>query len=151
MGSKQTEVLVYDQHGFSKLIGRMRATLREKGQFRVQIRTSRKRSLEQNSCYYEWIDQIYIEQGEDTKEEIRRFCKLEFFSPILMRDNDEFRETMSPILSKLSHPERMRVMDLIQVSSICTTAQMSEGMERMQMHYAALTVGSVELIFGKDS
>lgn len=147
MPPKATEILVSDPMGLSCLIGRLRATLRDKGRFRVIVRTTRKRSLDQNALYYAFIAQIHVERGEDSVETVRRFSKLEFFVPILVAENEEFAEGIAGIIAKLDHSEQLKVMDLINVTSICNTSQMARGMESMATHYASLDVDPVILEF----
>ena len=151
MASPATEVLVNDQPGLSRLIGRMRATLRDKGQFRAIIRTTRKRSLEQSATYYVWIAQVHVERGEESTEDVRRFCKLNFFVPILVTENEEFAEGIAGVLGKLDNTDQLKLMDLINVTSICNTSQMCRGMETMQSHYAALDVDPVILEFKEEN
>jgi hypothetical protein len=151
MPSKSTEVLVTDSMGLSRLIGRMRATLRDKGQFRAIIRTTRKRSLEQSALYYAWIAQIHVERGEESVQEVRRFAKLNFFVPILVAENEEFAEAIAPVLAKMTEPEQLGLMDLIQATSICNTSQMSRGLESMANHYAGIDVDPVMLEFPEEA
>ena len=150
MPSKPTELLVNDPISLSRLIGRLRATYREKGYFRVKVWTSKKRSLSQNAMYHAWINQIYIERDEDSILAVRNQCKLSFFLPILCAENEEFAEVYANTLAKLPQALQIQAMELVDVTSVCTTSQMARGLEAMQMHYAALEVDPVMLEFPED-
>jgi hypothetical protein len=119
---------------------------------RIDLKFGRDRSLDQNAIFHAWIAQLVREGGEFTFDGYRNFCRLHFFIPILIADNEDFREMWFSLFPK---EDRERQYDLklklvgtiTGITSICTTEQFSRGLEDMQRHYETLETDPIFLTF----
>jgi hypothetical protein len=68
-----------------------------------------KRSLEQNRLQRMWLLEAQ-EQGDQTAEQYRGFCKLHFGVPILRAEHDEFREKYDRIIRPLDYEQKLELM-----------------------------------------
>lgn len=100
------------------------------------------RSLDQNALSHAWYAEIARTEKEYTPAEVKRLCKYHFGIPILRR-NMEYSEMIEKALGPLSYEERLKAMDLIKVSSVMKTGEMSTYLEHIQRHY----IGRVNLEF----
>ena len=103
---------------------------------KIQVRNGKKRTLNQNDMSFEQYtrigEQLY---GGDT-ELARRECKLEIGVPILRRDEEKFRDIYDKYLRSASYEEKMELMGMMQVTSLFTTTQHKEYIDRTFDKYA---------------
>ena len=92
---------------------------------RMEIREGSDRSLEQNRTAWMHYGEIAKHHGM-TPEEAHRLCKLRYGVPILRRDSEEFEATWTRIAIPLSDADQLRIVGLIDVTSVMTVAQMGE-------------------------
>ena len=62
------------------------------------------------------------------------FCKLHFGVPIL-RMGDEFREKYDRAVKPMAYEDKLTLMEWFPVTSLMTTPQLSEYLEKVQDHY----------------
>jgi hypothetical protein len=141
---------VVDAGQLSHLIGRLRSTLKAGKPFRVEIDTSKPRSISQNAILHKWCSIVAQERGEGSMIDVKNFVKLHIFAPILCADSDEFNEAMELVVRGLSEEEQLKAIQHIDVTSACSTEQMSKGLEQMVDHYAGLGVDAVMLEFPEE-
>lgn len=100
---------------------------------------SKKRSLDQNALKSVWYREaaLMIPSDEETEE---RFCKLHFGVPILRAENEKFRKLYDKVMGRgftiLTYEEKLEAMDILPVTSLMQTDQMTDYLNRMQVHYA---------------
>ena len=75
----------------------------------VIINKGAPRSIEQNKLQRKWLLEAQ-EQGDQTAEEYRGYCKLHFGVPILRNENEEFRESYDKIIQPLLYPMKLEMM-----------------------------------------
>lgn len=98
---------------------------------------TRYRSLNQNALAWSWYGQIANWRGDMTAEEVHRECKLRFGVPILRAENPEFREVYDKHLKPIpSYEQKCLAMQLISVSSIFSTKQMTTYLDCIQREWA---------------
>lgn len=124
------------EQALSKLLGDIRECYKAHGYVSVQYGAERKRSLDQNAISHEWYGQIAEELREDTALGIKAECKLFYGIPILRAENAEFRAMYDGAIKGLSTEQKLEVMKFFPVTSLMTTAQLSQYLEAMQTAYA---------------
>ena len=125
-------------------IGELRSMWRERKYLTLTAKAGKGRSLDQNAISHAWYEQVARELREDDPRGVKRYCKLHFGVPILRAEDAEFRESYDgSILRTLSYEQKLVAMDLLPVTSIMTTAQLSKYMADVQEHYR----GRVQLEF----
>jgi hypothetical protein len=93
-----------------------------------------KRSLDQNAISHAWYATVSAVEGEYTPQDIKRYCKYHFGIPLL-RESLDYSAMIEKVLSPLTYEERIRAMDLLNVTSLMNKAQMSRYLEQIQDHY----------------
>lgn len=132
-----TILTVNSEPALQTAIGELREQFRQRKYVQVKIMTGKARSLDQNAISHAWYEQIARELREDDARGVKRFCKLHFGVPILRAENDEFRAAYDgSILRTLSYEQKLVAMDMMPVTSLMKTIQITRYMEDMQAHYA---------------
>lgn len=93
--------------------------------FSLSLSAGKKRSLEQNRLQRLWMKEAE-EQGDQTAEEYRGYCKLHCGVPILRADNEEFCKAYDELIRPRPYEEKLRLMMLpldFPVTRLMTTAQ----------------------------
>jgi len=105
----------------------------------IDVRSTKRRSLEQNRLQRLWMNEISQALGDRTPEEVRGYCKLRFGVPILRESNEAFREKYDRILKPLGYAEKLELMmepiDL-PVTRFMNTQQATEYLDRITNHFS---------------
>lgn len=125
------------------VIGELRNAWKQTKYLRLLLTDAKPRSNDQNSLSHHWYAQIAMELGDRTEQQVKRECKLRFGVPILRADDEGFRELYDARIKPLSYEAKVDLMELIPVTSLMDTGQLSRYLEAMQKAYA----GSVKLEF----
>jgi len=75
----------------------------------VTINKGLPRSAEQNKLQRKWMNEAE-EQGDQTAEEYRAYCKLHFGVPIMRQQSEEFREKYDRIIRPLPYTQKLELM-----------------------------------------
>lgn len=111
-------------------------SLNEGKAYAVEIKEHRKtRSLDQNAISHAWYLQIAADRGEDNPLGVKRYCKLVCGVPIMRAEDEGFRATYDRVIKPLDYDDKLAVMDIMPVTSLMNTAQMSQYLEAVQEHY----------------
>lgn len=133
-----------------KAIGELREQFRTRKYITVNVTHGKKRSLDQNAISHAWYQQVANELREDTPLGVKSFCKLHFGIPILRAESEDFREKYDRAVKPMDYPDKLTLMEWFPVTSLMTTPQLSEYLEKVQDHYR----GRVALEFpdeGRDA
>jgi hypothetical protein len=107
--------------------------------WRVSIAEYRNdRSVEQNKLQRLWLKEAQ-EQGDQTAEEYRGYCKLHFGVPIMRRDSEEFCEVYDRLIRPRPYEEKLELMMIpmdLPVTRIMDTKQKAEYLSMMCKHFA---------------
>jgi hypothetical protein len=147
------KLVVFDEGSLAKVISVLRAEFHAAKYLRVSIARGRDRSLEQNNIFHAWLMQLAAEHGEYTVAEYKTRAKLRFFVPVLRAECEDFCEKWDAVfpIAKRGDPEQyereLAAMDLMRVSSVCTTGQFSKALEQMQKYFSTLKTGPCFLEF----
>jgi len=102
---------------------------------RVKIITG-KRSLSSNALSHAWYNEAAT-QTNDTPQNVRSFCKLNYGVPILIAESEHFADRYNrSIRDTLNYEQKLLAMDLLDVTSLMNKGQMNRYLNDMQRDYA---------------
>ena len=136
---KPLKFIINSQDTLTRFLGEAAKLWREHRFMKVTLSFGRDRSLEQNALIHKWFGDISEQRGENTPAEITVICTRQFFVPILRADDEEFNAILDS-LSGMAEDEKMYLIELLPVTSICSVKQMSRGMDDMFLHYSGMGV-----------
>lgn len=125
------------EQSLSRIIGDLRECFKANGFVSVQYGAERKRSIDQNAISHSWYEQIATELREDTVLAIKCQCKLQYGVPILRAEDADFRAMYDASIKGRTYEEKLAIMKYLPVTSLMTTAQLSQYLEAMQTAYAS--------------
>lgn len=105
----------------------------------VSIGKGGKRSLKQNRLQRQWINEIAEQLGDQTPEEVRGLCKLQFGVPILRAENEEFRAKYDAVVRPLPYETKIALMQEpldFPVSRLLTTRQATNYLDAIHRHFS---------------
>lgn len=106
----------------------------------VTIQKGKIRSYEQNKLQRKWLLEAQ-QQGDQTAEEYRGYCKLHFGVPILRNENEIFREKYDRIIRPLDYPTKLECMMLpldFPITRLMTTGQKHRYLNDVRDHFQGL-------------
>tara|TARA_R110002167_G_scaffold79690_1_gene219664 strand:- start:66 stop:569 length:504 start_codon:yes stop_codon:yes gene_type:complete len=96
------------------------------------------RSVEQNRLQYQWYRDLE-KQGDQTAQEYRAYSKAFFGIPILLAEDEEFRDSYNQTVKPLSYEIKMALMlepIALPITSRMNTDQMSRYLNAMSKHFS---------------
>lgn len=115
---------------------------------KINIKTGKDRSLDQNAISHAWYEQLANELKEEDALGWKAFCKLHFGVPILRAEDEQFRQFYDTALKQnLTYEQKIEAMKFVPVTSLMTKQQLSAYLESMQAHFIKQ---GVSLEFPKD-
>ena len=118
-----------------KLVGDLRTAITEYGHVYVRWTTDKPRSIDQNAISHSWYMQIADELREDSTVDVKCQCKLYFGVPILRAEDADFCEMYDAIIKGRTYEEKLAIMKYLPITSLMTTAQLSQYLDAMQLAY----------------
>jgi len=98
------------------------------------------RTIEQNKLQRKWLLEAQ-DQGDQTAEEYRAYCKAFFGVPILMNELDGFKEQFQRITAHLNYEEKLELMSVpldFPVTRLMTAKQKSIYLDRVYTYFVGL-------------
>lgn len=95
-------------------------------------RSGRDRSLEQNRLQFLWAREAAEQLGDRTVQEVRNDWKLRHGVPIMRAASPDFCETYDRIIKPLNFEQKLKAMDLIEVTSLMNVRQMVAYLDTVQ-------------------
>ncbi len=129
------KIVINSEAGLSKAIGDIREQWKEHKFLRLDVKTGKDRSLDQNAILHAWITQIANELREQTAAQIKAECKLVYGVPILRAEDEEFREFYDRAIKWMTYEQKLDAMAFVPVTSIMTVKQLSQFLAGMQEGY----------------
>jgi hypothetical protein len=102
---------------------------------KINIKTGKARSLDQNAISHVWYEQLGRELREDNTLGWKCFCKLTIGVPILRAEDAEFREAYDQVIKPLSYEKKIIAMRHWPVTSLMNKEQLSQYLELMQEEF----------------
>ena len=140
------KIKINSETTLSEAIGRIRAVFKEKRYFTITITIGKARTLPLNATTHVWYNQVAIEEGEYTPEEVKCLCKFHFGLPIIRATDEELNIFCCEVIDQMTYENKIKAMKFLPVTSRMTTKQIISYMEHVQAHY----FGRVELKFEKE-
>lgn len=132
-------IFVKTEHDRHHLIARLSAMPLP---FTASLTKGVSRSSEQNALQRKWLIEAQ-EQGDQTAEEYRGFCKLHFGVPIMRSESDEFRDVYDRLIRPRSYDEKLELMMVpmdLPVTRIMTTKQKTAYLDMMFKHFSEIGI-----------
>jgi hypothetical protein len=130
------QLVVNSIDSLQRVFGELREMWNKHHFLRLNVKTGKDRSLDQNAISHCWYEQLARELKEDDALGWKAFCKLQFAVPILRAEDPEFRNFYdSAIKSSLTYEQKLEAMKFIPATSLMTTEQLSKYLEAMQKHF----------------
>lgn len=101
-----------------------------------------KRSLQQNRLQFKWYNDA-ANQGDQTAEEYRAYCKLHFAVPLLRNEDEEFRASYDTIIRPLDYELKLKAMSPpidLPVTSRMNVKQMTRFLDQVWHHFTGLGI-----------
>lgn len=96
----------------------------------------RDRSLEQNRLQFLWAREASEQRGDTTPDEVRCDWKLRHGVPIMREDSPDFRDTYDRLIKPLTYEQKLKAMQLIEVTSLMKVKQMIQYLDTVQRECA---------------
>lgn len=129
-------LVINSPDSLAKVVGQIKKQYSDHKYLRVTVTTGKDRTGAQNALLHAWFNELAVNVGEYTMMEYKAECKLRFFVPILRAEDPEFAKAYDAAIKPLTYEQKILAMELMPVTSRCTTTQLTRGMEAMQKHYA---------------
>ena len=133
---KSKKFIINSDRSDSEFIREYAMLLKEHKYVRATLSVGKDRSLEQNALLHKWFGEVSEQRGDCTPGEVKMDCKRRFFIPILRGDDEAFNAMMKD-LSGMAEDAKLKLIELLPVTSICTVKQMRRGMDDMFMTLSA--------------
>lgn len=107
--------------------------------FTITLTEGKHRSTHQNRLQRQWVKEIAEQLGDQTAEEVRGLCKLQFGVPILRRDNEAFRIAYDEMLKPLPYAMKLKLMCEpfdFGVTRLMTTKQKTEYLDAIHREFS---------------
>ena len=106
----------------------------------INITKGAPRSIEQNKTGRMWFREAQ-DQGDNTAEEYRGYCKAHFGIPILLLESEEFAEQYNRIIRPLPYEQKIEIMMTpidFPVTRIMSTKQKSAYLDKVYGYFTGL-------------
>lgn len=111
--------------------------------FTITVSPGKLRSVEQNRLQRLWIKEVADQMGDRTPEEVRGYCKLTFGVPILLEENEAFREVYEKVIQPLTYEQRMMIMMVpldLPVTRFMNVKQKTRYLDQVHKHFSELGI-----------
>jgi hypothetical protein len=118
---------------FQNAVGQMRLAGKRP---KVQL-VPEKRSIDQNSMFYALYQQIAVQAGDQSVNDVRRECKLRYGVPILRVSDAEFKALYDRcIKDSLTYEEKLEAMDILPVTRRMSKEQGTDYIDTILREYS---------------
>lgn len=132
-----TAWVINSEQSLQSAIGDLREMWNTYKFVKLNAKTGKSRSLDQNAISHAWYEQIARELREDDIIGWKCYCKLHHGVPILRSEDEEFRDAYDSVIKRLTYEQKLIAMKHWPVTSIMTKAQLSAYLESMQADFKA--------------
>ena len=131
-----TAWVINSESSLQSAIGELREMWNTYKYVKLNAKTGKSRSLDQNAISHAWYEQLARELREDDIVGWKCYCKLHHGVPILRAEDEEFREAYDAVIKRLTYEQKLIAMRHWPVTSIMTKQQLSKYLEAMQEDFA---------------
>lgn len=115
-----TACVINSEQSLQSAIGDLREMWNTYKFVKLNAKTGKARSLDQNAISHAWYEQIARELREDDIIGHKCYCKLHHGVPILRAEDEEFREAYDAVIKRLTYEQKLIAMRHWPVTSIMT-------------------------------
>lgn len=119
-----------DLDAFTALLGSLKLPIT------VEWTLGRDRTLDQNRLQFLWAREAAEQLGDRTTDEVRCDWKLRHGVPIMREDSPEFRDTYDRLIKPLTYEQKLKAIQLIEVTSLMKVRQMVRYLDTVQRECA---------------
>lgn len=130
-----TAYIINSDTSLQSVIGDLREMYRQHRYVKVNAKTGKARSLDQNGISHVWYEQLARELREDDSLGWKSYCKLHHGVPILRAEDEEFRTAYDATIKGMTYEQKLLVMRMLPVTSLMTKPQLSKYLEAMQADF----------------
>ena len=130
--------IINSLESFSKVCAQLLADFKEHKYLRISWSTRKDRTLDQNALWAAMYTRISDTCGDSTAygaQQVKRYLKLHIGVPILRRDDEEFKALYDRIIKPHDYETKLKVMEMVRVTSEFNTKQGAEYTESIVRHY----------------
>jgi len=102
-----------------------------------------RRSNPQNATFHAWCGQIAAETGESPAE-VKAEIKLRYGLPIMEAENAAWVAEWQPLYGPLPYGSRLKLFEVLPLTSKLTTRQMAALMDEVQREYRAQGIALID-------
>lgn len=128
--------VINSDNALQSFIGDIRQLYAQHKFIKLNAKTGKARSLDQNAISHAWYEQLGRELREDDAQGWKCYCKLHHAVPIMRYQVETFREAYDSAIKGLSYEQKLQVMRILPVTSLMTKAQLSEYLEQVQIDFS---------------
>lgn len=144
------KLVINSNESLSRAIGAIRDEFNRHKYLRVTVVSGKQRGVKFNALSWAWYQQVSIERGEYTPDQVHSYCKLHFGVPILRRDSEEFCAVYDANIKGLPYDTKLHIISMVPVTSTFTINQMKEYMEEVKQHHESMPTDPVVLLWPDD-
>ncbi|RRW90612.1 hypothetical protein [Pandoraea apista] len=142
-------LVINSPESLQRAIGAIRQQWEQHKFLRLNVRTGKDRSLDQNAITHAWYSQIAQALPEDDALGWKCYCKLNYGVPIMRAGDEQFRETYdAAIKHSMTYEQKLMAMRIVPVTSLMNVKQLSAYAEAIQSDFRRI---GVNLEFPEDS
>ena len=110
----------------------------------VRFASGKSRSQNQNSTIHMWFGQIAGWSGDQSPAEAKAENKLEIGLPIMEAHRPDWVDEWEPLYGPLNYMQRLKLFEVIPMTSKMKASEMREFMGEMQRKYAQIGLGLID-------
>lgn len=130
-------LIINSVDSLQKALGNLREAFNRHKFLRINIKTGKDRTLDQNALSHLWYEQLARELTECDALGWKCECKLLHGVPILRAEDEAFREFYDKTIKHaLTYEQKLSAMKYVPVTSLMTTQQLSKYLEAVQSDFA---------------
>ena len=126
---------INSDNSLQSFIGDIRSMFAKDKFIKVNVKTGKVRSLDQNAISHAWYEQLAREIKDDDALGHKCYCKLHHGVPIMRAEDAEFRECYDLVIKPLSYEKKLMAMRSWPVTSLMSKDQLSKYLEAMQADF----------------
>ena len=130
-----TAFVINSDNSLQSVLGELREMYRAHRYVKINAKTGKARSLDQNAISHAWYEQLARELREEDALGWKSYCKLHHGVPLLRSEDEEFRTAYDSTIKGMSYEQKLKVMSLLPVTSLMTKPQLSKYLEAVQADF----------------
>ena len=127
-----TSFVINSEESLQRCLGELRTMFGKHKYLRLNLKTGKDRSGDQNRIFHAWMGQLARELPQHDTLGWKCQCKLLHGVPIMRAEDEEFRAKYDMAVKPMSYEQKLTIMEFWPVSSLMSTQQLSKFLESIQ-------------------